>query len=84
MFKEDIKMAGGKSTPKKDKAMKTSGGQAVKKSQILIRGIDSYKAGVNVAGMGTMHALCDGKIYFTRKKTSKGRIRTFINVQPQK
>jgi len=75
-------MAGGFSTPKKDKAAKVSGGQIVKIGQILIRCVDTYKAGVNVKGPGTLYALCDGTIYFTRKKTSHGKVRTFVNVKP--
>ncbi len=77
-------MAGGFSTPKKDKAMKVSSGKAVKTGQILSKGIDTYKAGHNVKGLGTLFALCPGKVYFTRKKTSHGKVRTFINVEPAK
>jgi len=76
-------MAGGKSTPKKDKAIKVSGGQSVKKGQILIRGISSYKAGRNVKGRGTLYALCPGKVYFTRKKIGQGPVKTFIGVLPE-
>ncbi len=76
-------MIGGFSTPKKDKANKVSGGKLVKTGEILVRGVDTYKAGVNVRGLGTLFALCPGKVYFTRKKTSHGRVRTFVNVVPQ-
>jgi ribosomal protein L27 len=76
-------MAGGFSTPKKDKAVKISQGQTVKTGQILIRGIPVYKAGINVKGQGTLFAVCSGKTYFTKKKTSHGRVRTFINVKPE-
>ena len=75
-------MTGGFSTPKKDKANKVSGGMTVKTGQILVRGVDVYKAGVNVRGPGTLFALCDGKVYFTRKKTSRGKLRTFVNIKP--
>jgi len=81
-FKEEIKMTGGFSTPKKDKANKVSVGMLVKTGQILVRGVDTYKAGVNVRGLGTMFALCAGKVYFTRRKTSHGKVRTFVNVAP--
>jgi len=77
-------MAGGFSTPKKDKANKVSGGMNVKTGQILVRSVDTYKAGVNVRGPGTLFALCDGKVYFTRKKTSRGKLRTFVNIKPAK
>ncbi len=75
-------MAGGFSTPKKDKANKVSAGMSVLTGQILIRGVDTYKAGVNVKGRGTLFAVCPGKVYFTRKKTSHGKVRTFVNVKP--
>lgn len=77
-------MAGGKATPKKDKALKVSCGQAVKTGQILVRGLPSYKAGMNVKGLGALYALCPGKVYFTKKKTSRGKFRTFINIEPAK
>lgn len=75
-------MAGGKSTPKKDKALKVTTGQVVKTGTILVRGKDEYKAGLNVKGMGTLFALCPGKVYFTRKKSPRGTLRTVVNVAP--
>jgi ribosomal protein L27 len=75
-------MIGGFSTPKKDKSVKSSGGKLVKTGQILVRGIDAYKAGIGVRGLGTLFAVYPGKVYFTRKKTSHGRLRTFVNVAP--
>lgn len=75
-------MAGGFSTPKKDKAVKVSQGMAVKTGQILSRCKDTYKSGVNARGLGTIFAACSGKVYFTKKKTSHGKFRTFINVAP--
>jgi ribosomal protein L27 len=76
-------MIGGFSTPKKDKMLKVSNGQLVKTGQILVRGVDTYKAGLNVKGPGALTALCAGKIYFTKKKTSHGKVRTFINIKPE-
>jgi len=75
-------MTGGFSTPKKDKATKVSDGMLVKTGQILIRGVDTYKAGVNVKGLGTLFAQCPGKVYFSKKKTSHGQVRTFVNIKP--
>ncbi|OGX45854.1 MAG: hypothetical protein A3G38_02845 [Omnitrophica WOR_2 bacterium RIFCSPLOWO2_12_FULL_51_8] len=75
-------MVGGFSTPKKDKALKVACGEVVKTGEILIRGMPAYKAGVNARGLSTIYALCPGKVYFTKKKTSHGRVRTFINVEP--
>ncbi|TRZ94748.1 50S ribosomal protein L27 [bacterium] len=77
-------MIGGFSTPKKDKSIKVSGGQLVKTGQILIRGLSTYKSGVNTRGLGTIFALCPGKVYFTKKKTSHGKARTFVNVEQLK
>jgi ribosomal protein L27 len=54
----------------------------VKTGQILVRGIPTYKAGVNVKGLDALYALCPGKIYFSKKKTSHGKVRTFINISP--
>lgn len=75
-------MIGGFSTPKKDKSIKVSNGQLVKTGQILSRGLSAYKAGVNVKGQAALYALCPGKVYFTKKKTSHGKGRTFINIAP--
>jgi len=75
-------MIGGFSTPKKDKAVKVSCGMRVLTGQILIRGLSVYKAGFNVKGKDTLHALCPGKVYFSKKKTSKGKVRTFVNIAP--
>ncbi len=77
-------MVGGFSTPKKDKAIKISDGQLVKTGEVLVRGLATYKAGVNVKGLGTLYALFPGKVYFSKKKTSHGKIRTFINISPIK
>lgn len=75
-------MTGGKSRPKKDRGIKVCAGQEVKSGQILVRGRSTYKAGANVKGISALFALCAGKVYFSRKKTSHGKFRTFINVLP--
>jgi len=75
-------MAGGKSTPKKDKAIKVSNGMLVKTGQILVRGISVYKPGANVKGKDTLFALCPGKVYFSKKKTSHGKVRTSVHISP--
>jgi ribosomal protein L27 len=77
-------MTGGKATPKKDKGLKVSSGQHVKTGQIIVRALNAYKAGQNVRGQGTLFALCAGKIYFSKKKTSHGKFRTFISILPDK
>jgi len=73
-------MAGGKATPKKDKALKVSSGQQVKTGQILVRGMTVYKAGRNAKGLATIFALCEGKVSFSKRKTPHGQVRTFVNV----
>jgi ribosomal protein L27 len=75
-------MVGGKATPKKDVRLKVANAELVKTGQILVRGISTYKAGINVKGQGTLFALCAGKVYFSKKKTPHGKFRTFINVAP--
>lgn len=75
-------MAGGKATPKKDRAIKVSSGEFVKTGQILSRGIMTYKAGRNVRGIDTLYAACSGEVSFSKKKTSHGRPRTFIHILP--
>ncbi len=75
-------MIGGKSRPKKDQGLKVSQGQPVKTGQILSREYLAYKPGKNVGGRATLFALCDGKIHFTKKKTSHGKVRPFINIMP--
>jgi len=77
-------MTGGFSTPKKDHMIKVSSGQLVKTGHILVRGVAAYKAGINVKGRDVLYSLCDGNVYFTKKKTSHGKLRTFINVMPLK
>ena len=80
---EETKMAGGKSTPKKDRGLKVGGGEMVKTGKILISGTSSYKAGDNVKGVTRMFALCDGKVVFTKKRTTAKSVKTFISVIPQ-
>ena len=75
-------MAGGKATPKKDKTVKVSCGMMVKTGQILVRGMSTYKAGVNVRGKDTLFALCPGKIFFSKRKTRQGKVRTYVNITP--
>ncbi|MBU3959110.1 MAG: 50S ribosomal protein L27 [Candidatus Omnitrophica bacterium] len=75
-------MVGHKSRPRKDKSLKISAGQQVEAGQILARGLDVYKAGKNVFGINTLNSACEGRVYFSKKKTPGGRVRTFINILP--
>ena len=67
------------------KGLKAASGQLVKKGTILTRQGDKWKAGLNVAGKGSIQAACDGTVYFTSRKgsyTTQKRY-TVINVKPQ-
>ncbi|MCM8801543.1 MAG: 50S ribosomal protein L27 [Candidatus Omnitrophica bacterium] len=75
-------MVGGKSRPKKDRTLKVSAGQEVGVGQILVRNLGNYKAGLNVKGQSTLYALASGKVYFTKKKASSGKVHTFVNILP--
>ena len=78
-------MTGGKRTPQKDrKGMKICGSQQVQTGEILGRSMSNYKTGKNVSGVNTMFSLCDGTVYFSKKKTSHGKVRTYINIMPGK
>ena len=75
-------MTGGFSTPRKDRGVKTASGQTVKAGHILSRGSSSYKAGRNTKGVGTIFALVPGTVSFSKRKTPKGGVKTFINITP--
>lgn len=62
--------------------MKVSSGESVKTGQILMRGVGTYKRGVLVGGRDPLFALSSGSIYFTKRKTPHGKVRTFINIKP--
>jgi len=68
------------------KGMKVTNGQSVKRGTILTREGAKWKAGINVGGKGTLYALCDGTVYFTKKKgTYRTKKRyTYINIKPEK
>lgn len=71
---------------KETKGLKKSGGQYVKTGTILTRESNKWKAGLNIGGRGTLYALCDGKVFFTRRRgtyrTTKAY--TVINIEPSK
>ena len=70
---------------KEKMGLKASGGQFVKKSTLLTRQGNKWKAGINIGGKGALFALCDGTVYFTRKKGSykRKKVTTFINIRPE-
>lgn len=65
------------------RGMKVSGGQWVKAGTVLTRNGDRWKAGLNVTGRMHLTALCDGEVFFRRKKGNYKKEVTFINVRPK-
>ena len=65
------------------KGMKASGGQFVKKGEILTRQGDKWRAGINTRGKATVYALCDGTVYFKKRKGTyhKNKTSTVINIK---
>jgi len=66
------------------KGIKVAEGEFVKTGTILTRQGNKWKAGINVGDSGTLFALCNGKVYFTRRKGSFNKKRTYINIEPAK
>ena len=68
------------------KGLKVSDGQFITKGTTLTRQGDRWKPGINVGGKSTLYALCNGNIYFTRKKGRyyTKKTSTFINVKEAK
>ncbi|HNV23965.1 MAG TPA: 50S ribosomal protein L27 [Candidatus Omnitrophota bacterium] len=75
----------GKTTKKyyaETKGIKVSGGQMIKSGQMLTRQGNKWKPGLNVTGRMHLTALCDGTVYFTRKRGRYNKEQTFINIKP--
>ena len=62
--------------------MKVSGGQNVKSGTMLTRDGDKWKPGLNVTGRMHLTAVCDGEVYFTKKKGNYNLAVTYINIRP--
>ena len=60
------------------KGLKAASGQLVKKGTILTRQGDKWKAGLNVAGKGSIQAACDGTVYFTGQGETAGKARAMV------
>ena len=67
---------------KETRGIKVAGGQKVKAGTLLTRQGDKWQPGINVAGKMHLTALCDGEVYFTRKKGNYNNIITCINIRP--
>ncbi|MBL7131367.1 MAG: 50S ribosomal protein L27 [Candidatus Omnitrophica bacterium] len=68
---------------KETKGIKATEGQLVKKGATLTRQGDKWKAGINTSGKSTVYALCDGAVYFKKRKGAyhKRKLFTTINIK---
>jgi len=66
---------------KETKGVKVTGGQKVKGGTMLTRQGDKWKPGLNVTGRTHLTAACDGEVYFTKKKSERGKVVTTINIR---
>ena len=64
------------------RGVKVSGGQTVKCGTMLTRRGDKWKPGLNVTGRMHLTAVCDGEVYFTKKRGGYNQSVTIINVRP--
>ena len=81
---------GGSSGHKKSKhyhdtrGIKVGSGEFVRTGTILTRQGNIWKAGSNVGDSGTLYALCDGKVSFTKRRGNYNRTQTYVNIIPAK
>jgi len=66
------------------RGLKISDGQSVITGTILTRQGNKWRPGINVSGRSHVFALCDGTIYFTKKKGAYNKTLTYINIKPDK
>jgi ribosomal protein L27 len=66
---------------KETRGIKVTGGQKVTCGTVLTRQGDKWKAGANVTGRTLLAAACDGEVYFTKKKSVRGKVLTYIHVR---
>lgn len=64
------------------RGVKVSGGQQIKSGTMLTRRGDKWKPGLNVTGRMHLTAVCDGEVYFTKKRGGYNQSVTVINVRP--
>ncbi len=63
------------------RGLKVSGGQTVKAGSVLTRQGHIWRPGINVIGPMHLTSVCDGEVYFTRKKNRYNKVVTCINVR---
>jgi ribosomal protein L27 len=64
------------------RGVKVAGGQVVKAGAVLTRQGHKWKPGLNVTGQMHLNAVCDGEVYFTKKRNQYKKVVTYINVRP--
>ncbi len=69
---------------KETRGLKVSGGQKVKSGTVLTRNGNKWKPGTNVAGRMHLTAVCDGEVYFTKKRGNYKKTVTYVHVRPPK
>lgn len=69
---------------KETRGIKVTEGQLVKKGATLTREGDKWKTGINTAGKSTVYALCDGTVYFKKRKGTYHKKKTFTTVNVKK
>ena len=66
---------------KETRGIKVSGGQFVKAGTLLTREGHRWKAGHNVLGLNHLTAICDGEVYFTKRRGNYKRTVTYVHVK---
>ena len=66
---------------KETKGIKVSGGQKVKAGTVLTREGHKWQRGINVTGLTSLVAKCEGEVYFTRKRNNYKKVVTYINIR---
>ena len=64
------------------KGLKVSGGKTVKAGTLLTREGHKWQPGLNITGKMHLNALCDGEVYFTKKRDKNKKVITYIHVRP--
>ncbi len=67
---------------KETRGIKVTGGEKVKAGTLLTRQGHKWQPGINVVGQMHLTALCDGEVYFTKRKNNYNRVVTYINIRP--
>ncbi len=67
---------------KETKGLKVSGGQVVKAGTVVTREGHKWQPGLNIAGKMHLVAVCEGEVYFTKKKNSYNKQITIVNIRP--